>query len=302
MIVRRLAGGRLLKHAWREALVVAIYSVLVVLWYESGGTRIAIPTAVPAILGTALSILMAFRTNSAYGRWWEARKIWGAIVNSSRTFARQVLTMIESPEHDRKEGVSSLQRELVYRQIAWNYALSRSLRRQDPLEDLQSLLPADELARLAQQDNVPNALLQTQAERLRDARRDKRLTEILSSRLDATLAHLTDDMGMCERIKNTVFPTTYEFLVSRLVWLFVLLVSPGLVASLGWVTVPVAFMLGLVFVLIHTLGCLLQDPFENRVSDTPMTTLCRTIERNLRQQLDETALPEKLEPVGGVLM
>jgi len=145
-------------------------------------------------------------------------------------------------------------------------------------------------------------MLQTQANRLRDALQLGYLDTFRFLPAESTLTRMCDHMGMCERIKNTVFPTHYGFLVTRIIWLFFLLLPSGLVASLGWITVPVAFGIAVVFWLIEAMSGAIQDPFENASTDTPMLALSRTIEINLRQQLGETELPEQIQPVDGVLM
>ncbi len=109
-------------------------------------------------------------------------------------------------------------------------------------------------------------------------------------------------MGQCERIKTTVFPTQYGFLLDCIIWLFFILLPPALAPYLGWFSIPVAYLVGMVFVLIEAICRFLEEPFENTVMDTPMTAICRTIEINLREQLGEADLPEKLEPVHGILM
>jgi putative membrane protein len=303
VIVRQTTRFRgLLRSSWRRILFEAFYSFLIVLLYKTGVFAAAIPVAIPAMLGTALSILLAFRTNSAYDRWWEARKIWGAIVNDSRTFARQVISLFVLPKGADRGEMTAMQREMVYRQIAWNYVLARTLRGLDPFADVESTLPAEEIDTLRAQDNPPNAILQTQADRLREALRVGYVDAFRFLPIEGTLTRLCDDMGMCERIKNTVFPAHYSFLVTRIIWLFFLLLPSGLVESLGWITVPVAFATAVVFWLIEAMSGVMQDPFENAVNDTPMLALSRTIEINLRQQLGETQLPEKIQPVDGVLM
>jgi len=293
---------RLLLRSWKKDLFVAGFTVMIVLFYKRDIFTATIPVAIPAMLGTALSILLGFRTNSAYDRWWEARKIWGAIVNDSRTFARQVLSLFKLPAGAERVEMSAMQREMIYRQIAWNYVLARSLRRQDPFPDVEAMLASDEIDALRTQDNQANALLQTQANRLRDALQLGYLDTFRFLPAESTLTRMCDHMGMCERIKNTVFPAHYSFLVTRIIWLFFLLLPSGLVASLGWVTVPVAFGIAVVFWLIEAMSGAIQDPFENASTDTPMLALSRTIEINLRQQLRETELPEKIQPVDGVLM
>jgi putative membrane protein len=303
VIVRKVVRWRgLLLGSWRRIVFEVGYSILIVLLYKTNVFSTTIPVAIPAMLGTALSILLAFRTNSAYDRWWEARKIWGAIVNDSRTFARQVTSLFILPEGADRREMTGLQREMVYRQIAWNYVLARTLRGLDPFADVETMLPAEEIDALRAQDNPPSAILQTQADRLREALRTGYVDTFRFLPIEATLTRLCDHMGMCERIKNTVFPAHYGFLVAWIIWLFFLLLPSGLVASLGWITVPVAFATAVIFWLIEAMSGMMQDPFENVSSDTPMLALSRTIEINLRQQLGETELPEKIQPEDGVLM
>jgi len=303
VIVRKtIRLGPALRRSWKRTLFVAAYATLAVALYQTGVVGVTIPVAIPAMLGTALSILLGFRTNSAYARWWEARKIWGAIVNDSRTLARQVTSLFCLPDGSTSADMTALQREMVHRQIAWNYALARTLRRQDPYPDIEATLAPEETAALRSQDNLPNAILQTQAHRLRDALREGYLDAFRLLPIEDTLTRTCDNMGKCERIKNTVFPAHYSFLVSLIIWLFFLLLPLGLAESLGWVTAPLAFVIAIVFWMIEAMGSAMQDPFENFVSDTPMLALSRTIEINLRQQLGETTLPAKIQPVDGVLM
>ena len=119
---------------------------------------------------------------------------------------------------------------------------------------------------------------------------------------EATLRRFSDHMGQCERIKTTVFPTQYSYGISAIIWLFFILLPGSLAPHLNWFAVPVTFIVTLVFLLIEAVGRFLENPFENGPMDTPMTAICRTIEINLREQLGETELPEKLEPVNGILM
>lgn len=302
MIVREVVRwGSLSRLAWRQLSFMVVYSAVFVVAYDRGHVEVAIPTGIATMLGTALSILLGFRTNSAYGRWWEARQVWGGIVNDARTLARQVSSLLVAPGED-QAALRDLQKELIRRQIGWCYTLNRALRKQDPFPELEPFVPAAELEALRSEDNRPNAILHTQGLRLRDAREQGYLDAYLSLPLQATLARLTDHMGKCERIKNTVFPTPYTYIVSRVVWLFFLLLPAGLVEHLGWVTIPVSVVVASMFSMINMVSYYLQDPFENRTTDTPMDALCRTIEINLKQQLGETELPPKVQAVDGVLM
>ena len=297
--------GVLITTSWPKLVFMLLYAAAFVVLCELGPDDVPIPLAVPTVLGTALSILLGFRTGAAYDRWWEARKLWGAIVNDSRTWARQVLTLLTASggnEGGNEEALPALQRELIYRQIAWNYTLSHDLRGQDPLPTIEGLLPEEELAALVPPQNRHNAVLFTQGQGLKRARNAGYLDTLTLLPVEDTLRRFSDHMGKCERIKNTVFPTPYAYFINRAILIFYLLLPAGLVEHLQWMTVPVAFLVGVVFLLIETVSDYLQDPFENQISDTPMTAICRTIEIDLRQMLGETDLPEKLKPVDGVLM
>jgi len=272
---------------WKRLLFLLAYSALFVFVVP----HVTLSVAVPSMLGTALSILLGFRTNSGYARWWEARKIWGGMVNDSRTFGRQVVSIVDTDD--------AVKRELVHRQIAFAYALRSQLRGSDPLDGLDAFLSSTEVETLRTQKSVPNAMLLTQARRLREVHA---ADSVLFRPLDETLTRFTDHMGKSERIKNTVFPTQYAFLVRQIIWLFTLLLPPALVPNLGWITLIVAPVVCLIFTAVELVGDALQDPFANTPSDTPMTALSRTIEINLRQQLGETNLPSKLDAVDGVLM
>jgi len=260
--------------------------------------------AVPGILGTALSIFLAFRTNSAYDRWWEARKVWGEIVNYSRSSTRQIITFLSVGEGSpNKKELQALRQEFAYRQVAWCYALSNSLRGLDPFdENLERLLSAKEIEELRTHKNVPNAILQIQARRFREAENQGFIDKFYFLRMDDMLNRLCDAMGKCERIKNTIFPPFYSRFAMMLLWFFAFLVPLGLIDEIHYLTIPVSLVIVFVFYLLEELGYTLENPFENKAADTPMTALSRTIEINVKQQLGESEIPAPLVEKDGVLM
>jgi putative membrane protein len=200
IVSSRIRVGRIVRRSWQKIIFVAGYSVLVVLLYQAGVSRATIPVAIPAMLGTALSILLGFRTNSAYDRWWEARKVWGAIVNDSRTLARQVLSLLKSPDETPRSEISAIQREMIHRQIAWNFVLARSLRGQDRFQDVGTMISPAEIESLSAQDNTTNAMLQTQEKRLQDTLESGYLDGYRFLPIESTLKRMCDHMGMCARI------------------------------------------------------------------------------------------------------
>jgi putative membrane protein len=257
------------------------------------------PLAIVAVLGTVIGLLLAFRTNSSYDRWWEARTLWGAIVNDSRTWARQLLEF--TPSENLDEAKKEKLKTMAYRQIAWCYALSRSLRKQKPDHELSCFLDSTEINRYGASHNVPNDLLLTQAGELQKLYRDGSLELFQFIELEKTLTRLTDSMGGCERIKNTKFPESYSLLVHLLIYVFVLFLPFGLVEVPALGLVVTSLFLAFSFLLIERVSVYLQDPFSNRSSDTPMLALSRTIEINIKQMLGDDEIPDPHKPVNGVL-
>ncbi|SHK83510.1 putative membrane protein [Chitinophaga jiangningensis] len=279
-----------------EILVVAIYSMAInIAYYQYNLKNISIPIAVPMILGTVLSLLLAFRSNQGYDRWWEARTIWGAIVNDSRSLSRQVLTLTATAYPS--EELEHFRERFIKRQAAWTHSLGQSLRKTDPLKGLERLLTRRELNYVMKYDNVPAALLLLHGKDIKLALENEWINSYQQVALDATLTKLCDSMGKCERIKNTVFPATYSLYTHFTVLFFILLLPFALIDSLGFMEIPLVVAISASFLLIERMGISLQDPFEGKPTDTPMTTIARTIERDLRQMLHEQTQEEPQEEV-----
>jgi len=267
-----------------EVIGVTLYAVLIAVLYNSFHfTRISIPIAIPTLLGTVISLLLAFKSNQAYDRWWEARTIWGGIVNDSRTLTRQLLTFIDTSYGSAEER--KFCERMAKRQIAWCYALSRNLRRQDPLEGLEKFLTQEDMEYARNYSNVPLALLKLQGSDLKNAYKLGWINEFQQVQMDSTLSKFSDQMGACERIKNTIFPATYSVYIHFSVLLFVLLLPFGLIEFFGIVEIPLVIAISSSFFLIEKMAIHLQDPFENKPTDTPTTTISQTIERDLTQMI-----------------
>jgi ion channel-forming bestrophin family protein len=275
-----------------EILLVAVYTLVIVILHDRFNLKhMAIPLSVPMIMGTVISLLLAFRSNQAYDRWWEARTIWGAIVNDSRSFTRQVLSFIEDSSYNSEE-VNHFRERMVRRQIAWCYSLSQSLRGLDGKEGLERLISKREVAHVSKYANTPMALLELHARDLNYALKQGWLNEFQQVTLDQTLSRLCDAMGKCERIKNTVFPATYSLYIHFAMNFFILLLPFALIEYFGLVEVPLVVAIAASFLLIEKMAIHLQDPFDNKPTDTPMTAISRNIERDLKQMLNDHQLPE----------
>jgi len=261
-----------------------------------------------SMLATVVGIFLVFRFDNAYQRWWEARKLWGQLVNSSRTFARQVCTLL-SPEriqddYSMKE-LAALHKNLIYRQIAFANALRMHLRNEEDTSQLEPFLDEAELALMLNKDNIPCELLNLQAAALAELLGDSTGETMLLMQLNDTLTAITDTQGACERINNTVFPDMVSHISKYFVW-GVALIIPAVFLKSDEHIYPIELLavlfMAMAFIIVQQLAVSLMNPFDNQKNDTPMSALCRTIERDLRRQLGETDIPEQIKPVNGVLM
>jgi putative membrane protein len=241
------------------------------------------PIAIPAFLGTAISVILSFKLNQSYDRWWEARKIWGSIVNDSRNLVLQLQSFAPLE-------VDAV-RTIVYRQIAWCYALGRSLRGHDPLAGLQSYVSQDDLRKLSAHHNKPLALMQLNAADIAQLRRSDKLDTFSHVQLNNTIVNLTNAGGMVERIKSTVFPATYRLFLRFFIFLFVVTLSNSLSGVESYFEIPLLLIISSVFFLLEKTATHLQDPFSNKPTDTPVTSIANVIEINLKQLIGETDIP-----------
>ncbi|SFP94974.1 bestrophin family protein [Hymenobacter arizonensis] len=286
--------GYVVKHIRADVVRVLLISIFFhLLKLVLGAYLPLIPLQLPTILGSLISLLLAFKTSQSYDRWWEARKIWGGIVNDSRTLVLQVRTFLPDAYRQRV-GPGAPLAVLAYRQMAWCYSLGQALRGQDAAAGLETYLSAAEGATLTSQVHKPLALLAGHADQLRDLYQHGALNAYQQVQLDATLARLTDAMGQAERIKTTVFPVSYRLLVYCFIYLFLGTLSLGLVKAIGLWEIPVLLTISSSFFLLERTARYLQDPFSNKPTDTPVTAIARTVESSLRQLLGEAVPPQQL--------
>jgi putative membrane protein len=290
---------------WRYILFFTLSSSLIV-WSTKvapaeWSDHIQLPGLPLGVLGGAIGIFTSFRTNSAYDRWWEGRKLWGALVNNSRHWASQVLNYASPGEGTPSE----LQIRLVRRHIGYVHLLRTVLRRQ-PLDqdpDVLRFLSLDDVSSLKTSTNPTSALLHLQMKELQAEVRHGRLDLLHHQLLDLTIRELLDVQGGCERIKNTPFPRGYGFIAERLIVAFSLLLPMGMAQDMGWATVPMSLLVCTGFLLINEIGRVLEDPFTMFWPALPLSALSTTIELNLRERLGERDLPGlPKENAKGILM
>lgn len=297
------------------ALSLGISTVATYAYLDLGWKWLALPTPPFTLVGTGISILLAFRNNEAYGRYWEARTLWGQILAHSRSFARAALTLSRphaSSRGDAGEEISpaleGVRRDLIFRAIAFVRSLAPTLRGEDSsdcdFDSLAELLSAGEVEVLRGQKNVPAALLHTQSERIADAWRRDFFHPQHVLILEEHLSGLTLAFGGCEKIARTPIPPAYGFLARRIVWVFVVLLPFGFVEPLGWKTLLLAPLVGFLFGALQRFGEEVQHPFEMKHDGLPLDTLAKSLENELRGHIGEAPRQEN-EPAherDGVLL
>ncbi len=283
---------RLWPRTYKRLLVLVAFDCAVAALYVFGDWQWLSLDALPlGTLGSALTIFLAFRANAAYGRWWEARQLWGQLVNTSRALSRQALTALDVDDSNPQQV--ALRNDIVVHQIAFVHALRCHLRKQNPFPELAGVLGREQTDALRGYGNVPNALTLRMAEQLQQARELGMLDSLRWSSLDNSLTTLANIQGSCERIKNTPLPRQFSSLPRALVDAYCWLVPLALVSGLGIFTPVASVLISFTLIAIDTASGAIEDPFENTVNDTPMTALSRGIELTLREMLDQRkALPE----------
>jgi putative membrane protein len=246
------------------------------------------PLAIPAFLGTAISVILSFKMSQSYDRWWEARKIWGSIVNDSRTLVLQLQAFVPAKNQN-------IIREMAYRQIAWCYSLGQSLRGLTPTDNIAAFMTEEEVGQVASAKNAPLAILQLNSNQISELKKQNEIDTFSHIQLDNTLVRLCDSMGRAERIRSTVFPSTYRIFLHFTIYIFVITLSISLNNIETVFELPLLIVLSSSFFLIEKSAYHMQDPFSNKPSDTPVTSIARTIEINIKELLNEKDIPQPVQ-------
>ena len=344
IVVKKIPFHRLLAWTGTPALMLLAWATFATcLYHFTDLSWLTIPWLPLSLIGTAVAFYVGFKNNSAYDRMWEARKIWGAIVNSSRAWGSSVKGYVtdqfcEAPVSD--DELRSIQKRLIYRHVAWLYALRSQLllvkewehaaqggstgrvaanyQRQfgvglidDEItqDELHQFLARDEFERLINYQNTATQIIDAQANDLKALRKRGLIEDFRPIELQNLLQDFFVHQGKCERIKNFPLPRQYANSSSTFVYLFLALLPFGMIsefAKLGdygiWWSIPFTALVGWVFYVMESVGDFSENPFQGMANDIPMFSLCRTIEIDLREMLGETELPPKVTSKNGVLM
>lgn len=292
--------GSSLRRDWHRIAAATLLSV-VVTWagqhYEL--QKYSLTVTPFTVVGLALSIFLGFRNNACYDRFWEGRKLWGALVNVSRSLTRQLLLM--TVPNSEEETQDKYQRGTILRLAAYVYSLKHHLRTSDPFEELQGRLPEEELDRLRKQHNVPLGIVQIMGERIRATWKAGGIHDWHMSIFEGSLTEITAIQGGCERIRSTPVPFTYTLLIHRVVAFYCFALPFGIWDSVGSLSPLVVFLISHAFFELDAIGDEIEDPFGLDMNDLPLDTISRTIETNLLDLLEDPNVPDLPQPVDGVL-
>lgn len=309
MIVRQqmtlltiLFGFRLsiLSKVWPRVLLSTAISAVITAAYLQGVALSGLTVTPFSLIGVALGIFLGFRTNASYDRFWEGRRLWGRLVNCTRTLTRQLELFLSAA--DAEDAITAFRREQAHTLIAYTHAFRGMLRRENVDQDLQRMISADLIAQIHQRRNPPNALVQTLAGHLREAWRKNWISDFHLSRLDQSLEELTSIQGGCERILNTPVPFSYSFLIHRITAFYCFLLPFGIVGTVGAPTPLVSLLIAYAFFGLDAIGDEVEDPFGIEPNDLPLTAISRNIEIDILEMIGEANVPIVLQPEQDILI
>jgi ion channel-forming bestrophin family protein len=301
MIVRSKSNWWTMLFVWRGSMmtqmlpqlsIVAALSVFAV-WSEGSIFRHKVPlNATPfTLVGVALALFLGFRNSSAYDRWWEGRKLWGALVNTMRTLARQVLTMT---------GESGDKRVFIDMLVAFTYAMRDQLRG-DTFARSGELLPPSLAAEVDGARYKPFIILRAMGDWVSVRYKEGAFGEITMSTIDGSLVELSNVLGGCERIAATPVPFGYSVMIHRVVYFYCALLPFGLVDSIAWMTPAVAMVMAYSFIALDLLAAELEMPFGRNENGLALDAISLNIELSIREMSGEALKKKPLQPVAYVL-
>jgi len=294
--------------------------------------QIPIPWLPISLIGIAVAFYLGFKNNASYDRLWEARKIWGGIVNDSRTWTMMVKGYVRDNHHITTK-VLAIQKRLVLRHLAWLHALRFQLRiskqwehfhnnkvkskhtpRAEEKEENIRLIVSKylndfELKKIESKKSWATHILDLQMQDLSLLREQDKIDDFRHMELGNILKSFYELQGKCERIKNFPFPRQYASLNIYFVWIFIVLLPFGLVqefAKFGdtfiWLSLPFSILISWVFHTMELIGDFSENPFEGLNNDIPITALSRTIEIDLLEMINEDNIPKPKVPENNILM
>ena len=291
-----LLRGSILPKILPSLLATTLIAVLVTVSHgDLFALKITLTTIPFSLIGLPIAIFLGFRNTAAYDRFWEGRKLWGELVLRTRNLSRQCCSLIADEQPATALlGLADVRVRMIFRAIAFAHALRLLLRDEAEVHEFEGLLVAAELEGIRQASNQPDYLMKKMGEDLALCLREKRIDSCLATNVDATLSGMCAAAASCERIKSTPIPFSYTLLLHRTAYLYCFLLPFGLVDSVGFMTPFVVAIVAYTFFGLDALGDEIEEPFGVDANDLPLNAICRAIEINLRESLEDVNLPKPL--------
>lgn len=230
-----------------------------------------------SLLGIVLGLFLVFRTNSAYDRWWEGRKLWGSMVNNTRNFAHKLNAFLEKKDVENRQW---------FAQMIPNFVVSvkEHLRKGVNSRDLD-ILDEKFLSRLEGVKHIPNRLSSMMYERVNNLYKDKSISGEHLFLLDKELKEFSEILGACERIKSTPIPYSYTMYIKQFIFIYVVTLPFAFVTTSGYITIPIVMLITFVLLSVELIAEEIEDPFGRDINDLPTDELAEKIKDNVREIL-----------------
>lgn len=284
-ILFKITKADVLRKLWWILIIIAIYSALIAYlelsyWKFSDKSVIKNLPIMHSLLGFAISLVLVFRTNTAYDRWWEGRKLWGALVNNSRNLALKLsVVLVEDQKEERA----------FFRRIIPGYAFALHQHLQEERTRIMLFDEDDQTQKIMSSINiekhVPNQVAGLIYEHVKKLYKDNKITGEVLLFLNNELQSFTDICGACERIKNTPIPSSYGIFIKRFVLIYLLTLPWGYVFQLGYWVVPVVVFITYVLASLELIAEEIEDPFGGDENDLPTHKMCENIRKSVEEIL-----------------
>ena len=244
-------------------------------WHES---EFQPTVAMHSLLGIVLGLFLVFRTNTAYDRWWEGRRLWGMMVNSTRNFAMKLSAYISAENHE--------DRDWFYKMISnFVFSAKESLRGGVQFAELDPPPDAELIDDLKKYKHKPNRIAALMFRKVNELYSQQKFTGDHLINLDKELKDFNDILGACERIKYTPIPYSYMMYVKKFVFIYIATLPFGFVTSSGYMTIPIVVLVSFVLLSVELIAEEIEDPFGRDINDLPLDELAAKIRDNVREIL-----------------
>lgn len=234
-------------------------------------------TALHSLLGIVLGLFLVFRTNSAYDRWWEGRRMWGSMVNSTRNFALKLNAYLDPDDQLNRAWFSKMIPNFVY-------AAKEHLRQGVQLTELE-IVDEKFIESLKEVKHKPNVIAGMLYSRVNQVYKENKISGDQFEMLDKELKDFIDIIGACERIKNTPIPYSYSMFIKKFIFIYLITLPFGFVTTFEYITIPTVLLVTFVLISVELIAEEIEDPFGRDVNDLPTDDLSAKIKANVREIL-----------------